>query len=164
MRSGGTRVSSIRPYPLSVGLGCCRGSSFLYCSAVPLVVCHVNSSQRGTVSALLFRSALFFPPRVPNLCPSRFSTSNAPRSSARRWSRLSAELTAGKSGSHLFVSLTPRSQWPCLTMGPSPLPLVSLPKLGRVNIYQPPQQWPVRRRKGLTRAYARLLVRLLEEH
>lgn len=76
MRSGGTRVSSICPYPLSVGLGCCRGSSLLYCSAVPLVVCHVNSSQRGTVSALLFRSALFFfPPRVPNLCPSRFSAS-----------------------------------------------------------------------------------------
>lgn len=52
------------------------------------------------------------PPRVPNLCPPRFSTSNTPWIPVRWWIRLSAGLAVycgskvptGKRGSHLFVS------------------------------------------------------------
>lgn len=159
MRPGGTCVCSIRSCLLSVGLGCCRGPSLLYCSGVPLVVCHVNSSQRGEPSPLFFSETLSLSPptRVPNLSPPRFSTSNAPRGSSRAAAYCGSTVPAGKSGSYSFVSPTHPSQWLCTTVGRSPLPLISLPKLGRVNIYQPPQEWPVGRRKGLTGEDARLL-------
>lgn len=125
----------------SVGLGCCRGSSLLYCSGVPLVVCHVNSSERGTVSTLSEA-----PLPCPQFVPSPVLHLSAPRGSDPRWICLSGEPTAysgskvpaGKRGSHLFVSLTPRSQWLCLTMDHSPLLLISLPKAGKSKYLSAP--------------------------
>lgn len=43
--------------------------------------------------------------------------------------------------------LTPLPQWDPPTHTPPPPPFPA--KLGRVNIYQPPQQWPAQRRKTL---------------
>lgn len=65
MRPGEGHASQALACPLSVGTGCCHGSSFgPHYLGDPLVVCHVNSSQRGTVSTRLFRNT----PPVSPIC------------------------------------------------------------------------------------------------
>lgn len=121
MWPGGGRASTASVYLPPVGIGCCPVSFLLYCVGVPLVVYHVNSSQRGTVSTLLFRRALCFvspicalagsppPPHTDcwRACPSSGLTAY--------WG---FKVPAEKRGSH--SSLTPPSQWAQLTMGQSP--------------------------------------------
>lgn len=92
-------------------------------------------SKGNRIHSPFQKHSLSPPPACPQFVPSPVLHLPSHQSSDRQWCRLSAELTvycsfkvpAGKQGSHLFVSLTPPSQWVRLTMGHSPLPLISLP-------------------------------------
>lgn len=181
IKPGGTCVF-ITPAPLFFQAGL-SGVVDLLSSIVLwvlLVVCHVNSSQKGTFSTFLFKSTLSLSlclfikksgpgslflcsPSSLSVCVSfsrSFHLYHTPRS--QRWHWLicpTADLTVywgfrcqwgRKDPAGLSASLTPLSQW--LLLPPTRFPA----KLGRVNIYQPPTTMgSSEEKKTLTRAHAR---------
>lgn len=149
-------------------------------SSVPLVVCHVNSSQRGTFSALLFKalrlcvsfcgrlldclpvSVSFYP--IPSLSvsppPSHTHADKRPGSN-QRWQRICPRAEpivywgfrcqwGRKDPAGLSVSLTPLSQW-------VPLPSHSFPcQAGKSKYLSAPTTMAGSEEKEtMTRAHAR---------
>lgn len=129
------------------------------------MVCHVNSSKGNPLHSP-FQKSSFFPEPVSlsvviflsacplSLCPppspSHTHTHKHPSSNhCWQWICPSAQLIVYWGFRCQWGRKDPAGSDPSVTIGSLSPPTHFPTKLGRVNIYHPPQQWPALRRKRL---------------